>query len=97
MEFSGGRHSSPKTAPASGWGRSFWRGELQGGLPGTLVAGKVQYGLQALPGKGPGKLLLRAAHCCPSACVSDTQAPRTDGFFKSGYARLEAQQLRGEV
>lgn len=72
--------------PLGGGGAS-GGGELQGGLLGTLVAMKVQYGLQAPPGKGPGRLLLRAAHCCPSACVSDTQAPRTDGIFRSGYAR----------
>ena len=27
--------------------------------------------------------------------MSDTQAPRNDGFFRSGYIGLEAQELKG--
>lgn len=48
-----------------------------------------------IPGKGTERLSLRAVHCCPGACVSDTQAPRFSGFFRSGYVGLEAQELKG--
>ena len=48
-----------------------------------------------IPGKGPERLSLRAAHCCPGACVSNAQAPRIDGFFRSGYVGLEAQEVKG--
>lgn len=48
-----------------------------------------------MPGKGTERLSRRAVHCCPGTCVSDTQAPRFNGFFRSGYVGLEAQELKG--